>query len=96
MQDVHTSANLAESPHSLLPSWDMGKGELVCYTTDNGTYVEAAERKLECPWLSCFGCNFHLSITGGVASESRAAHVMDKCKSLADMLLRSWCEKENV
>lgn len=96
MQDIGAAAHLAESLHSLLSNWDMGEGELVCFTTDNGTNIVAAERELGWPWLSCFGPNFHLSITSSLASESRAAHVMGKCKSLVDMLLCSWCKRERA
>lgn len=96
MQDIRAAAHLAESLHSVLANWDMDEGELVCYTTDNGTNIVAAERELGWPWLSCFGSNFTLSITSGLASDSRAGHVMGKCKSLVDMLLCSWCKRENL
>lgn len=92
MQDIRIAAHLAESLYSLLFNWDMGEGELVCYTTDNGRNTVAAEGELG--WLSCFGHNFHLSITSGLASESRAAHVMGKCKSLVGMLICGWCKRE--
>lgn len=94
MQDIRIAAHLAESLQSLLSNWDMGEGELVCYTTDNDRNTVAAEGELG--WLSCFGCNFHLSITSSLASESRAAHVMGKCKSLVDMLVCSWCKRETL
>lgn len=94
MQDICAAAHLAESLYSLLSNWDMGEGELVCYTADNGTNIVAAERELGWLWLSCFGHKFHLSITSSLACESRAARVMGKCKSLVDMLLCSWCKRE--
>ena len=78
MQDIRAAAHLAESLHPLLSNWDMGEGELVCYTTDNSTNIVAAERELGWPWLSCFGRNFHLSITCGLASgiETFSGHAL--------------------
>lgn len=62
---------------------------LVCYTTDNSRKknVVAIERELGWIWISCF------SITG-LASE--AALDKDKCKSLVNILLCSWCKEETL
>lgn len=56
----------------------MGKGELLCYTTDNGTNIVAAEMELRWPSLSCVAVIFTspLQVVLPVNPEEKMQHTI--------------------
>ncbi|KAI2662248.1 E3 SUMO-protein ligase ZBED1 [Labeo rohita] len=48
--------------------WSLDEKKLACITTDNGANIIAAVKKLNWPWLNCFGHNLHLAVTNAMAS----------------------------
>ncbi|KAI2647756.1 E3 SUMO-protein ligase ZBED1 [Labeo rohita] len=76
----HTADNLAESLHGAVKEWGLNEKNVACITTDNGANIVAAVRKLEWPWLNCFGHNLNLAVTNSMSAEKeRTSRAMGLC-----------------
>ena len=59
----HTGEVIADSMEETLSMWNLKAESLVCITTDSGSNVINATKRLDWPRLSCFGHNLHLGVT---------------------------------
>ncbi|XP_051997764.1 E3 SUMO-protein ligase ZBED1-like [Xyrauchen texanus] len=84
MPENHTSDNISDALRHTFEEWSLDEKKLVCITTDNGANIVAAVKKLNWPWLNCFGHNLHLAITNAMARvKDRTARAMGLCHTLA-------------
>ncbi len=57
MPENHTSDNISDALRHAFEEWSLDEKKLACITTDNGANIVAAVKKLNWPWLNCFGHN---------------------------------------
>lgn len=87
--ESHTADNLAESLRNAF--------NLACITTENGANIVAAVRKLEWPWLNCFGHNLNLAVTNSMSAEKeRTSGAMGLCRNLVTAFAHSWSRKKKL
>lgn len=95
--ESHTADNLAESLRSAFKEWGLNEKNLACITTDNGANIVAAVRKLEWPWLNCFGHNLNLAVTNSMSAEKeRTSRAMGLCRNLVTAFAHSWSRKKKL
>lgn len=95
--ESHTADNLAKSLCSAFKEWGLNEKNLACVTTDNGSNIVAAVRKLEWPWLNCFGHNLNLAVTNSMSGEKeRMSRVMGLCRNLVAAFANSWSRKKKL
>ena len=90
----HTADNLVMVLQSVLESWGLPENRLACATTDNGSNIVAAMRKLKWNWLSWFGHNLHLAITNSMKDNSRITGTIDISHKIVNTFAHSWKKKE--
>ncbi|KAK7918646.1 hypothetical protein WMY93_009930 [Mugilogobius chulae] len=97
MPQNHTAENLAEVLQSAFSEWSLDKNKLTCITTDNGANIVAAVRKMDWPWLNCFGHNLHLAVTNAVSStKERTARALGVCHTLVSAFSQSWLKRREL
>ncbi|KAK7898280.1 hypothetical protein WMY93_019133 [Mugilogobius chulae] len=97
MPQNHTAENLAEVLQSAFSEWSLDKNKLTCITTDNGANIVAAVRKMDWPWLNCFGHNLHLAVTNAVSStKERTARALGVCHTLVSAFSPELAEEERA
>ena len=67
----HTAEVLAEALEEVMSEWNLNSDCLVSLTTDSGTNIVAAARKLHWTRLSCFRHNLNLAITKALSRDKR-------------------------
>ncbi|RXN10424.1 zinc finger BED domain-containing 1-like protein [Labeo rohita] len=86
MPENHTSDNISDALRHAFEEWSLDEKKLACITTDNGANIVAAVKKLNWPWLNCFGHNLHLAVTNAMASvKDRTARAMGLCHTLTKL-----------
>jgi len=68
----------------VLESWGLPENQLACATTDSGSYIVAAMRKLKWSWLSCFG---HHQL---IKDDSQSTHAIDISYKIVYTFAHSW------
>ncbi len=79
-----------------MESWSLPIEKLVCTTTDNGSNVVAAARRLDWVRLSCFGHNLDLAITNSLKDENRTTTALGVCRKLVGTFAHSWKKKREL
>lgn len=93
----HTSDNISEALRCAFEEWSLDEKKLACITTDNGANIIAAVKKLNWPWLNCFGHNLHLAVTNAMSSvKERTARAMGLCHALAGAFSQSWLKRRDL
>ena len=92
----HTADNLVVVLQGVLESWGLPENRLACATTDNGSNIVAAMRKLEWSWLPCFGHNLHLAITNSMKCDSRITRAIDISHKIINTFAHSWKKKRDL
>uniref|UniRef100_A0A9J7X3Z0 HAT C-terminal dimerisation domain-containing protein n=1 Tax=Cyprinus carpio carpio TaxID=630221 RepID=A0A9J7X3Z0_CYPCA len=97
MPENHTSDNISDALRHAFEEWSLDKNKLACITTDNGANIVAAVKKLNWPWLNCFGHNLHLAVTNAMASvKDRTARAMGLCHTLVSTFSQSWLKRRDL
>lgn len=92
--DNYRADVLEESLQSALANWARDEKTISCITSDNGP---AAMRKLEWPWLNCFGCDLHLPVTNAVASKKqKTSRALGLCRSLVSTFNLNWIKRTDL
>ncbi len=97
MPENHTSDNISDALRHAFEEWSLDEKKLACITTDNGANIIAAVKKLNWPWLNCFGHNLHLAVTNAMASvKDRTARAMGLCHTLVSTFSQSWLRRRDL
>jgi len=97
MPENHTSDNISDALRHTFEEWSLDEKKLACITTDNGANIVAAVKKLNWPWLNCFGHNLHLAVTNAMASvKDRTARAMGLCHTLVSTFSQSWLKRRDL
>ncbi len=97
MPEKHTSDNISDALRHAFEEWSLDEKKLACITTDNGANIVAAVKKLNWPWLNCFGHNLHLAVTNAMASiTDRTARTMGLCHTLVSKFSQSWLRRRDL
>ncbi|RXN13466.1 zinc finger BED domain-containing 1-like protein [Labeo rohita] len=97
MPENHTSDNISDALRHAFEEWSLDEKKLTCITTDNGANIVAAVKKLNWPWLNCFGHNLHLAVTNAMASvKDRTARAMGLCHTLVSTFSHSWLKRRDL
>ena len=79
--DDHTGANLASHVEELLESWGLKPADIQAFTTDSGSNMITACKKLGVPRLLCFGHVLHNAVTTAI-KDQRVKDLITKCKKI--------------
>ena len=80
----------------VLESWGLPENRLVCATSDNGSNIVAAMRKLNWTWLPCFGHNLYLAITNSMKGDSQITRAIDISHKIINTFSHSWKKKRDL
>ena len=86
----HTGENLADAMIETLRAWELSEANQVCITTDSGSNIINATRRLHWNRLSCFGHNHHLAITKAFSGDSQCARALGVCHKVVSSFSMSW------
>ena len=67
----------------------------VCLTTDNGSNIVSAVRKLEWQHLLCFGHNLHLAI-GKAMNDRRCSRALVLSRKVVSTFSMSWKKRRDL
>ncbi len=88
----HTADVLAE----VMSEWNLKSDSLVSLTTDSGTNIVAAARKLRWNRLSCFGHNLNLAITKALSGNRRCDRALGCVRKLVSAFSYSWKRRREL
>ncbi len=92
----HTAENIADAVMEILNNWSLDPTHLVAITTDNGSNVSCAFRRvLQWCQLSCFGHNLDLAINKSLRN-NRVERAVKRCHSLVALFHRSWKKNRDL
>lgn len=92
----HTGAVIAESMEETLSMWNLKPECQVCITTDSGSNIVNAARRLKWPRLSCFGHNLHLGVLKAIKDDSRCSRALGLCRKIVAAFSGSWKRKREL
>lgn len=92
----HTGEVIADSMEETLRMWNLKAESLVCITTDSGSNVINATKRLDWLRLSCFGHNLHLGVTKSLADDSRCSRALGLCRKVVAAFSGSWKRKREL
>ena len=79
MPEQHTGENIAEAIQATLEAWGFQETQ-VCITTDSGSNIINAVKRLQMTRLAYFGNNLYLKATNALKDDSRLSQVLGVCK----------------
>ena len=91
----HTGENLAECLQDTLLSWGLDVSKQVCLTTDCGSNIISAVRRLDWTHLPCFGHILHNAI-GNATKDARTVRALAVAKKVVSTFSRSWKKKRDM
>lgn len=92
----HTGENLADAMKETLCTWDLKEANQVCITTDSGSNIINAARRLNWNRLSCFGHNLNLAITKAFNGDTRCARALGVCHKVVSSFSLSWKRRRDL
>ena len=92
----HTGEVIADSMQETLSMWDLKAECQVCITTDSGSNVINATKRLDWPRLSCFGHNLHLGVTKSLDDDPRCSRALGLCRKVVAAFSGSWKRKREL
>ncbi len=93
LPEDHTGEMIAESMEETLSMWNLKSECQVCITTDSGSNIVNAARRLSWPRLSCFGHNLHLGVLKAIKDDSRCSRALGLCRKIVAAFSGSWKRK---
>ena len=95
LPEDHTGDNIANALEGVHSSWNLHPSRQVCLTTDNGSNIVSAARKLEWQHLSCFGHNLHLAI-GKAMNDRRCSRALALSRKVVSTFSMSWKKRRDL
>ena len=92
----HTAEVLAEALEEVMSEWTLNSDCLVSLTTDSGSNIVAAARKLHWTRLSCFGHNLNLAITKALSKDKRCDRALGHVRKLVSAFSYSWKRRRDL
>ena len=80
----------------ILANWEISTQNLIAATTDSGSNVISAFRKLGLLKISCFGHNLDLAVRKALSSSTRIQRALDRCRSIVHIFHRSWKKSRDL
>ena len=81
MPEDHAADNIAVALTDVLDAWQLNSSRLVAITTDSGSNIVSACKRLDWVRLSCCGHNLHLAIRKAT-NDSRCTHAIAVCRKI--------------
>ena len=95
MPEDHTADNIVVALTDVLDAWQLNSSRLVAITTDSGSNIVSACKKLDWVHLSCFGHNLHLAIKKAT-KDSRCTRAIAVCRKIVSAFSMSWKKRRNL
>ena len=95
MPEDHTADNIVVALTDVLDAWQLNSSRLVAITTDSGSNIVSACKKLDWVRLSCFGHNLHLAIKKAT-NDSRCTRAIAVCKKIVSAFSMSWKKRRDL
>lgn len=93
----HTADKIADALQEAIHEWQLDPSKMAAITTDNGANMVAAIKKLDWPWLNCFGHNLNLAVTNAPKKEKeRTERTTGACHSILGQFSHSWQRKRDL
>ena len=92
----HTGDNLAEALEATIDGWNLKKEHQVCITTDNGSNIVNATKKLQWQRLPCFGHNLNLAVTKALKDDHRISRALGLARKIVSTFSTSWKRKREL
>lgn len=87
----HMAENLADVLKEALRDWQLDQIKVSAITADNAINIVAVIRKLDWPWLNCFGHNLNLAVTNTFSHERQhTERAVGVCHSIIGQFYHSW------
>ena len=96
MPEQHTGENIAEAIQATLEAWGLQEAHQVCLTSDSGSNVVNAAKRLQMTRLACFGHNLHLGVTNALKDDYRLSRTLGVCKKIVSSFSYSWKKKSEL
>ena len=91
-----TGDNLAEALEATIDGWNLKKEHQVCITTDNGSNIVNATKKLQWQRLPCFGHNLNLAVTKALKDDHRISRALGLARKIVSTFSTSWKRKREL
>lgn len=86
LPESHTGENIAKMLRTILAEYDIYTNQISAFTTDNGSNMKVAIRKLELTRLPCFGHVLHNAINYSVKDVKELQDMLKQCRQLVSTL----------
>uniref|UniRef100_A0A1X7T419 Uncharacterized protein n=1 Tax=Amphimedon queenslandica TaxID=400682 RepID=A0A1X7T419_AMPQE len=96
LPEDYTADILVDALKVTMSEWSLTADNLVCLTTDNGSNIVSAARKLGCTQLSCFGHNLDLAITKAVPKDKRCDRALAVARRIVSSFPCSWKRRREL
>ena len=92
----HTADVLIDALEETMNEWNLNAKNLVYLTTDSGSNIVSAAKKLDWTRLSCFGHNLDLAITKALAKDKRCERALAVTRKVVSAFSCSWKRRREL
>ena len=97
MPEDHTADSIVVALTDVLDAWQLNSSRLVAITTDSGSNIVSACKKLDWVHLSCLGHNLHVHLAIRKATkDSRCTRAITVCRKIVSAFSMSWKKRRDL
>ena len=92
----HIADVLVDALEESMKEWSLNSKNLVCMTTDSGSNIVSAAKKLDWTRVSCFGHNLDLAITKALNKDKRCDRALRVTRKVVSAFSCSWKRRREL
>ena len=96
LPEDHIADCLVDALEETMSEWKLTPNNLVCLTTDSGSDIVSAAKKLDWTRLSCFGHNLDLAITKALSKDRRCERALVIARKMVSSFSCSWKRRREL